>query len=290
MVKSNPFNLRAINTLVTLYSPKRNKFESVMRIRKSVRFSSFLFLFGLLGCGIQPAIKQKGYISIDHGISKDSLTQGWINQYSDSLKKEMGVIIGQSQYYFQPVQTRGRVTEKNQSEASLARLCADWTLSGSKEWAKQSNHPEPQFAILNHFGLRKSIDSGQIQRGDIYEVMPFDNEVVLLVLKGSDVSNLFDYIAKLGGTPIAGAELWVNDSAYAKAIINGNRFDSRKSYCIATNDFMLGGGDGFNMLKKAKRITKTGVFLRDMFLEELKKESAANNGLRLRPTLRIHQP
>jgi hypothetical protein len=53
---------------------------------------------------------------------------------------------------------------------------------------------------------------------------------------------------------------------------------------------MLGGGDGFNMLKKAKRITKTGIFLRDMFLEELKKESVSNNGLLPRLTLRIHQP
>lgn len=202
----------------------------------------------------------------------------------------MGVIIGQSQYYFQPVQKRGRVTEKSQSEATLARLCADWTLSGSKEWAKQKNHPEPQFAVLNHFGLRKSIDSGHIKRGDIYEVMPFDNEVVLLILKGSDVSTLFEYIATLGGTPIAGAELWINDSTYSQAMIKGNRFDSRKRYCIATNDFMLDGGDGFNMLKNAKRITKTGIFLRDLFLSELEKESVANNGLQPRPNLRIHQP
>ncbi len=273
-----------------MYSPKRNKFELVMRIRNSVRFSSLLLLFGILGCGIKPVIKQKGFIPINQSIAEDSSTQGWINRYSDSLKKEMGISIGFSPYYFQPVQTRGRVTEKNQTEATLARLCADWTLLGSREWAKQSNHAEPQFAILNHFGLRKSIDSGQIQRGDIYEVMPFDNEVVLLILKGSDVSTLFDYIAKLGGTPIAGAELWINDSTYSKAIINGNRFDSRKSYCMATNDFMLGGGDGFNMLKKAKRITKTGIFLRDMFIEELKKESVSNNGLLPRPTLRIHQP
>ena len=161
MVKSNPFNLRSNNTLVTLYSLKRNKFESVMRIPNSVRFSSLLFLFGILGCGVQPVIKQQGFIPINHRIAEDSITQGWINRYSDSLKKEMGVIIGQSQYYFQPVQTRGRVTEKSQSEATLARLCADWTLLGSREWAKQSNHPEPQFALLNHFGLRKSIDSGQ---------------------------------------------------------------------------------------------------------------------------------
>ena len=274
-----------------MYSPKLNRFVSEMRIRNAVQFSCFylLLLFGFIGCGIQPVIKQQGFVPINHRVAEDSLTRGWINCYSDSLKKEMGVIIGQSQYYFQPVQTRGRVTEKSQSEAALARLCADWTLLGSKEWAKHKNHPEPQFAVLNHFGLRKSIDSGQIQRGDVYEVMPFDNEVVLLILKGSDISTLFDYIAKLGGTPIAGAELWIYDSTYSKAIINGNKFDSRKSYCIATNDFMLGGGDGFNMLKNAKRIIKTGIFLRDMFLEELKKESLANNGLQPRPTLRIHQ-
>ena len=261
-----------------------------MRNRWYIRLSSYFLFFCLLGCGIQPILKEKGYVTVDQNISEDSLTQGWINQYSDSLKKEMGIIIGHTEYYFQPVQTRGRVTEKSQAGANLARLCSDWTLSGSKEWAKQKNHPIPQFAILNHFGLRKSIDSGQIRRGDIYEVMPFDNEVVLLVLKGSDVITLFNYIATIGGTPIAGAELWINDSMYSKAIIQGNRFDSRKSYCIATNDFMLGGGDGFDMLKKAKRITKTGVFLRDVFLNELAKESDTNNGLQPRPKLRIYQP
>lgn len=249
---------------------------------------AFAFIMG--SCKVKSTIHKGGYVSIDSTITPDTSVARWISRHTESLESEMGVVLGKTDTYFQPAQRRGRITEKGQQEANLARLCADWTLKGANDWAIKNGQPAVQMAILNHFGLRKSIGPGEIYKGNMYEVMPFDNEVVLLVLSGKSMIKLFNYIAILGGTPIAGAELWISDSTYLKARIQNNAFDSRKSYCIATNDFMLGGGDGFTMLAEAKKITKTGLLLRDVFIDELSNESTENNGLLPRTDLRIHQP
>lgn len=263
-----------------------------MSLPKILRSVFLVLTFALIigSCKLRSTIHKGGYISIDSTISPDTSVTHWISKHTESLQSEMGIILGKSDTYFQPAQKRGRITEIGQQEANLARLCADWTLKGANKWAIKNGQTPVQLAILNHFGLRKSIGPGKIYTGNMYEVMPFDNEVVLLVLSGKSMIKLFNYIATLGGTPIAGAELWISDSTYLKAQIQNNAFDSRKSYCIATNDFMLGGGDGFTMLAEAKRITKTGLLLRDVFIDELSNESKKNNGLLPRTDLRIHQP
>ncbi len=163
-------------------------------------------------------------------------------------------------------------------------MVSDYTLNWSQEFARKNNYPLPELAILNHNGLRNSIDSGVITLGEIYEVMPFDNEIVLIILSGSQMIELFDYIAKIGGTPFSGGELYIDSNTFNKASINGNAFDSRRSYCIATVDFMQTGGDGFNMLRNPKRIIQTGTFLRDVIVEQMKIEIQDSYGA-LKPRL-----
>jgi 2',3'-cyclic-nucleotide 2'-phosphodiesterase (5'-nucleotidase family) len=206
----------------------------------------------------------------------DTFTTNWIKPLSDSLNAQMNQIIGFTAEEFRPIRSRGRITESQQHKATLARLVSDYTLKGAQEFARTYKFPIPELAVLNHNGLRNAIDSGNITLGAIYEVMPFDNEVVLLVLSGTQMIELFNYIAQIGGTPLSGGELYLDTQTFVSARINGNAFDSRRSYCIATVDFMQGGGDGFTMLKNPKRIIQTGKFLRDVIIEQIQLEMTAS--------------
>lgn len=221
-------------------------------------------------------------IDINETTEEDRSIVQWLQPLSDSLNSQMNEIIGFTPREYRPIRSKGRIRELEQHKATLARLVADYTLEWSRKFAQKNNLPLPEIAVLNHNGLRNSIDSGTISLGNVYEVMPFDNEVVLLVLSGKQMIELFNYIAQIGGSPFSGGILYLDTQEFAKAEINGNMFDSRRSYCIATVDFMLGGGDGFTMLKDAKRTIQTGTFLRDVIINGIRLETKESNGL-LRP-------
>ena len=59
------------------------------------------------------------------------------------------------------------------------------------------------FCLLNNGGLRFSLDSGNITRGDIYKLMPFDNKMVIVKIFKEDIFEIFRYIEKKGGEPIS---------------------------------------------------------------------------------------
>jgi 2',3'-cyclic-nucleotide 2'-phosphodiesterase (5'-nucleotidase family) len=248
-------------------------------------FSFVLWVF--TSCTSKIVIQPSNALIVDSAWGDHEPLKQWLQPYSDSLSKEMDQTIGFSQGHFSNMRSKGRITPEAEEKAQLSRIVSDWTFDYAKEWATQNNKPRPDFAVLNHHGLRRNLDSGNITKGQIFEIMPFDNEVVILVLNGTQVMELFHYIAKLGGSPVANLELSITDSQYVHAIIGGNRFDSRRSYCIATIDFMQQGGDGFTMLQDPKSIFKTGTYLRDVILAKVQEETENFGGVYARPVSRI---
>lgn len=259
---------------------------------RATLFAPFIALLIFQSCQTKLHYQEGTAIAVNGTYGVDSAVVAWLQPLSDSLNAEMNDIIGYTAQEFRPVRSKGRINQEQQHRASLARLVSDYTLKWSQHFAQTQNLPLPELAVLNHNGLRNAIDSGFITVGNIYEVMPFDNEVVLLVLSGTQMIELFNYIAQLGGTPFSGGELTIDSQSFVSARINGNAFDSRRSYCIATVDFMQSGGDGFTMLKEPKRRIQTGIFLRDVIINEIKNEvHQSNNGLKPRNNPRIfHQP
>lgn len=248
--------------------------------RIKILIATLLLLFQ--SCRTVVTYKAGTSLDINKTLAEDSSISQWLKPLSDSLDAQMNEIIGFTPQEFRPIRSKGRISQSDQHKATLARLVADYTLEWSQNFVKTNQFPMPELALLNHNGLRNSIDSGNISLGNVYEVMPFDNEVVLLVLSGTQMIELFNYIALIGGSPLSGGILHIDTQSFTKAEINGNAFDSRRSYCIATVDFMQGGGDGFTMLKDAKRTIQTGTYLRDVIITGIRQETKEFNG-QLRP-------
>jgi 2',3'-cyclic-nucleotide 2'-phosphodiesterase (5'-nucleotidase family) len=51
-------------------------------------------------------------------------------------------------------------------------------------------------AITNNGGIRTSFPEGNITLGNVYEVMPFDNELVVITLSGETMKKVIDYLAQ----------------------------------------------------------------------------------------------
>lgn len=137
--------------------------------------------------------------------------------------------------------------ERRRPESPLSNLLSDILVWSSKDFNEQ-----PDFAVYNMGGIRASISKGNVTRGDILDVAPFENKICFLTLKGSDVLELFRQIAKVGGEGLShSVRLEITgDGRLLAATVNGKTIDPAASYRIVTIDYLAQGNDHLEAFRK----------------------------------------
>lgn len=123
-------------------------------------------------------------------------------------------------------------------------------------------------SIMNKGGIRRNFTGNELTVGEIISTFPFENRVVVLEIKGSDLSAVFDIMARQKGNGIshnAKATFKPDFSGCEKVEINGRPIDPNRTYRVATIDYLAGGGDNMTPLKNGRIIAESPVILyRDM--------------------------
>ncbi|MDF3605682.1 bifunctional metallophosphatase/5'-nucleotidase [Paracoccus sp. DMF-8] len=143
-------------------------------------------------------------------------------------------------------------------------------------------------AILNGGGLRASIPAGQVTMGDVLTVLPFQNTLSTFELKGSDViaalengasqyenaAGRFAQVAGLKYTvdPAAPAGKRISDVQVRKGTEWGP-IDPAHVYGVVSNNYMRGGGDGYDIFETAgMNAYDFGPDLADVLAEHLARQ------------------
>lgn len=184
---------------------------------------------------------------------KDAGLNSLLKPYADSVNKSMNDIIGQ-------VQTS---LEKKQPESTLGNFMADAMLVQAKI---KFNKPVDA-AFVNYGGVRlQQITAGPVTRSKIYELMPFDNLIVLQTLTGTQFQQFLNNIAARGGWPCAGVQFVIDNNKATNIIINNKPIDMNASYTIANSDYVANGGDEANLLKTIPQ-QNINYLMRDALLD-----------------------
>jgi 2',3'-cyclic-nucleotide 2'-phosphodiesterase (5'-nucleotidase family) len=141
-------------------------------------------------------------------------------------------------------------------------------------------------AVVNTGGLRKnSIAAGRLSTTDIYELLPFDNTLVLVDLTGAQLQTLLTELVKSrdaqsGGTLTFRADAEDRNPQLTFATLNsaGKRKSQpivqNRIYTIVTIDYLVNRGGNYSVLKEAKRTVPLNVTVRDAVIEHLRRENA----------------
>jgi 2',3'-cyclic-nucleotide 2'-phosphodiesterase (5'-nucleotidase family) len=163
--------------------------------------------------------------------------------------------------------------QKNQPEGELGNLISDIV---KEEAVKNYSGPDDlpiTFCFLNNGGLRASLPEGEITVRNIFELLPFENEIAVITLNGETVKKLLDVFAVKGGVPVAGIKMKIKDSKATDIYIGGQPFDIKAKYKAVTNDYLANGGDNYEFLNDAIRKEITGIKMRDAVLKNLKEKN-----------------
>jgi 2',3'-cyclic-nucleotide 2'-phosphodiesterase (5'-nucleotidase family) len=134
-------------------------------------------------------------------------------------------------------------------------------------------------SLLNGGGIRADLPAGPVTLRSIYNIMPFDNYAVQLVLTGKQVQQTLDYGAAMNkemvqtsGVSFSYARHKPDGQRVSKILVGGKPLNPDAKYTLETIDFLIKGGDGYTALAQARRQEPSQTLLRDVLRGCVEKE------------------
>lgn len=228
-----------------------------------------VFIAFLLAC--QPAVYEKTQdtsINIIETTTEHQQAATLISPFKDSLEKEMNEVLVLSSEEFPK--------EKGKPETKLGNLVADLSM----EIAQKMYDGNIDFCLLNFGGLRTSLPKGEITRGKIFELMPFENELVVVSISQDSLNSLINYLNRVGGQPVSGVKVkFYQDNQEVKYKYRKNDKSLNTTYKILTSDYLANGGDNMTFFLNPINYEKVGIKLRDAIIQYCVEQHAQGKQL-----------
>jgi 2',3'-cyclic-nucleotide 2'-phosphodiesterase (5'-nucleotidase family) len=238
----------------------------------------FFLLFISIVASCQPtrqlnAIRYNGY-SIQKSSDIDSSLFKMIGPYRENVDRTMNEVLADCEADLL----------KEVPDSRLGNFLADAYLWAAKEKLDKN----AEIAFMNHGGVRiNRIGKGPVTRRTVFEVMPFDNLLVVAEIKGSLLQTYLDRIAaEGGGGGVAGLSLRIENKKAVEVMIGGKPLDPEKTYTMVNSDYTLDSGSGIPAFKTLKQ-NKSGYLMRDAIIQYCQHLQSTGKKISLEPQKRI---
>ncbi len=235
------------------------------------KFVFLLALAGLSACqpkGYHVASRTASLTIIDSAAAPaDSSVARFLTPYRQKLNSTMNEVLTRS---------TGRI-EKKPIDGPLNELLTDALL----QQATQRYGKPLDASHLNYGGIRNNLPAGDITTGSIFEVMPFDNQLVVLTLAGTMLKQLLDHFAKGDKLVIGGLRAKThNGEVQDVTFTNGRTLQPSETYTIAISDYVADGGDSANFLKDAVKRENINYLIRDALIDYFRQQGKTGQPLK----------
>ncbi|MDG4949610.1 5'-nucleotidase C-terminal domain-containing protein [Weeksellaceae bacterium KMM 9724] len=154
----------------------------------------------------------------------------------------------------------------------LGNLITDLMLEeGNKIYSQRHPNEKIDVVLMNRGGLRRSFTKGDLSVRSMYELMPFENEAVVVTMTGTKLMEMVDFLRLTPRNhPIAGIS-FKKESEDKEIMVGGELIDESKNYRVLTNDYLQKGGDQMTFFLDPIEVEFLQIKLRDMFIQHFEK-------------------
>ncbi len=186
--------------------------------------------------------------------------------YKKQLEVEMNRVVGR---------TAVSLTKPSEApETLLGNFFADVLLAQARKQVLDA-----EFAFGTKGGLRIELNQGPITIGNLFELMPFENEIVVLELTGEKVQQLAQFIAATGGQPVSGIRMEIENGIATNIRIGGKPIGPNQTYKLVTYDYLANGGDNSRGLDDPINRTNLGIKVREALIDYVSEKAQAGNDI-----------
>ena len=243
-----------------------------------MRYIHYLFAFLILSgvsCSTHTHIADidTSYYRMSYKVESDSDIDAMVEPYKSQLDAKMSKVLA----YNPEKMSRARPS------SDLGNWFADVLLEISNDL-----YSNVDVAFQNYGGIRiPTLGKGDVTVGKIYELMPFDNTLVVIDMSGKELMLLLNRIAEKGGWPISSTcSFTIKHDKAVDVIIHEKSLDPSGQYRVALPDYIANGGDKCDFLIDMKRQDKS-LLIRDLLVEYLSNLKGDDRNIKKDNTIRI---
>ncbi|MDT0676725.1 5'-nucleotidase [Autumnicola musiva] len=204
-------------------------------------------------------------IAIDQRIPQDTAITSYIAPYKEHINATLDSALA-----YNP----GNLSKDDgELNTAIGNLMADILMEQANPVFRQRTGQKIDAVLLNHGGIRASLNKGIVTARSAYGLMPFENEIVVAELSGAKVQEMLQYLEDAGTAhPVSGVQIKMNNNyKITEATINDKSIDSNKNYFVATSDYLQQGGDNMIFFKDPVKLYHLDYKLRNAIIDYFRK-------------------
>ena len=236
-------------TKIALFNYLMVNINNILKCKKQIGL--LLTFFALAGC-----VQSKLYVSkiegkkigISNQLSQNEKIEAFVKPYREHIDADLNTILAYCPENLEK--------SKGKWQTNIGNFLADITLQKGNELFVKKENLTIDLCILNHGGIRSIIPKGNVTARNAFEVMPFENTSIVLVLTGDQITELTHYfITEKKPHPLAGISFEIKNDLAQNILIQGKPIEKSKEYRVITSDYLANGGDNMLFFKNATKNT-----------------------------------
>ena len=204
-------------------------------------------------------------ITVDESIKGNAEIEEYIAPFKEHLNATLDSVIA-----YNP-----KLLSKNNGDlnTALGNLMADIVMVQANPVIKKRTGRDIDMVLLNHGGIRSELPAGGVTSRSAYNLMPFENEIVVAELTGKKIKQMLKYLEKAKTAhPVSGIKITADKNYKTiKATISGEEIDENRTYLVATSDYLLNGGDNMTFFKDPVNIHGADYKIRNALIDYFTK-------------------
>jgi 2',3'-cyclic-nucleotide 2'-phosphodiesterase (5'-nucleotidase family) len=216
-------------------------------------------------------------IEINKNYSANESFDAYIAPYRAHINKDLDSVIS-----YCP-----ETLDKNKGEwqTNIGNFMTDACMELANPIFMKQQNKQIDIILLNSGGIRSIIPKGNITKRNAFEVMPFENSLIVIALKGEQIKALAQHIiSEKKPHPLNGLKIILNkENVITNILFNEQPIDNNKIYYVGTSDYLANGGDNMTFFLKNEGTYDLNYKIRNVLIDYFYKHKTieASNSPRI---------
>ncbi len=234
-------------------------------------FVTTLTLLSTTSCKTRPytnylAEGKKIEINKNYAINKN--IDSYIAPYRNHINKDLDSVIS----YCPETLDKS----KGEWQTNIGNFMTDACMELANPIFMKQQNKQIDIILLNHGGIRAIIPKGNITKRNAFEVMPFENNLVVIALKGKQIKVLAQHIiTEKKPHPLNGLKIILNqNNVITNILFKEQPIDNNKIYYVGTSDYLANGGDNMTFFLKNEGTYDLNYRIRNILIDYFYKHKS----------------
>ncbi len=235
-----------------------------VEMKHFVLFITFLLFISCSPSSYQVTKIQGGKTEVNQELTPIASYEDFIKPYREHINKNLDSVLAYAPITFDK--------SSGKWETAIGHLMATACFEKASWLLEKQHQKKVDVCLLNHGGIRSIIPKGAVSTRTAFEVMPFENSLVVVALKGKQLEDMVAFFIKeRRAHPLAGLKITMNASHEVLRIeVNQKPLEKEATYYVATSDYLSGGGDNMLFFLENQGVYDLNYKIRNVVIDHFK--------------------